>query len=238
MTIEEILAASKQAQEMTGEAALSALVGEGKKYATMEDMAKGALNGQAHIEKLELEAAAYKTDATKQKGVDELLAMINKQTDTSTNDQSTEHNSEPVSFGKEDVSAMIAEALGAKDNLAADKVREANQKLVVDELVKLHGDKALDVYKAISSRLHADLNALAGDSPSLVLELIGSKTTGTQQSNLPASQRINSLVPDNAGVLTKKNIQKMYDAGEIDRYKKVSLENEQYAALGHDKFFS
>lgn len=240
MTIEEILAAQKAAQEMTGEEALSALVGEGKKYASMEDLAKGALNGQAHIERLEVEATGYKESATKAKGVDELLAIINKQSATNQGDNHDEHNSDEQNgaFGEAQAADLIAKALGARDAVDADKVTAANQKLVVDELVKLYGNDALKVYKELGEKLSADLNALAGGSPSLVLELIRGGTNASQSTQgLPAGHN-QSFQSNNEGVLTKANIMKMYKAGEIDRHTKIKLENENYTLLGRDKFYS
>lgn len=238
MNVEEILAAAKVAQEMTGEQALAALVGDGKKYATAEDMAKGALNGQAHIEKLEAEAVGYKTDATKAKGVDELLAMINKQSTTTTDETSTDDQSDNTTFGVEQVNDMIAKALQSRDGASVDKQREANQKLVTDELIKKYGDKALDVYKALSAKHNTDLATLAGDSPSLVLQLIGSQTSGTQQTSLPASTNGTTLTGGNNGKLTKKAIATMYANGDIDRYQKIDMENDNYTLLGKDAFYS
>lgn len=52
---------------------LEALVGEGKKYATVEDLAKGALHAQNHITTLEAEAAAREQELASRAAVEELL---------------------------------------------------------------------------------------------------------------------------------------------------------------------
>jgi len=44
---------SNDQNELTGEDSLKLLVGDGKKYATVEDLAKGMVHGQNHITTLE-----------------------------------------------------------------------------------------------------------------------------------------------------------------------------------------
>ena len=242
MTIEEILAAQRAAQDVTPDVAFEQLVGEGKKYATKEDLAKAALNGQVHIEQLEHEAVGYKESATKAKGVDELLALMQQRETTPPNQEPAPNQGDDKPFGIEQAEALIAKALGAKDEASAETKREANQKLVVDELVKLHGDNALAVYKKLSADLGADLNKLAGDSPSLVLQLIGSKRPSADVStDLPpskVSQPFGSKTPAQQGMMTQARIKEMYAAGTLTRYEKIELENQSLTDLGSEKFYS
>ena len=67
---------SNNQTELSGEDSLKLLVGDGKKYLTVEDMAKGMVHSQNHITTLESEATTLKDNQAKQTSIDDILAAI------------------------------------------------------------------------------------------------------------------------------------------------------------------
>ena len=76
-TINELLQQQTPAPiEVSGADALAELVGEGKKYATVEDLAKGNLNAQQHIGTLEHETASLREQSSSAKSIEDVLKAI------------------------------------------------------------------------------------------------------------------------------------------------------------------
>lgn len=217
--------------EVTGADALSALVGEGKKYATVEELAKGAVNGQAHITKLEGEAVTLRDASQQSKSVDDILAALKAQ-------KSDDGNQPPANQPPADTlttEQIVANALADRDAGHAKTKAQANVASVMERLTAKLGDKAGDVYSRVGSELGISLDKLAETSPDAVMKLVTDGQQQQQGSHLPTGQQ--GHIDPNANLLTYAKIQEGYKAGKIKRADKLALENDMLTKLG-DKFWN
>lgn len=236
MGIRDELSSSTESQEVTGEDALTLLVGEGKKYATPAELAKATLNGQNHIQTLEQENATLRDSATKAKGVDDILAQLKGQHNTDGNPGETDQSATQDSVSPAD---LVAKAFAERDEKAAQAQADTNVKSVAAELQKRLGDKATEQYDKVAAECGVDLDELAARSPEAVIRLVaGAQTPAQQSGHLPASTQQGGHQQLDGGIVGKAAIQKLYDSGKIKRHEKIALENKQLTALGGDKFWA
>ena len=192
--------------------ALSELVGEGKKFATIEDLAKGKQEADLFIDKLEGEAklkveqmVELEAKAQKNHTVAELIEAVKK-----TNESTTEGN-QPVS--NEDLSKMVKTIMDGEhvEQTKATNRAQAN-KAVLD---KLNGDvEAARSYvaeraKALGTTVDK-LQALGEDSPSAFQKLmeIDPSTVQSGVTSLQGSQ----APTDTAIVIDGHHTKAYYDA--------------------------
>lgn len=238
--IDDILAGNKDSamNEISGEDALKHLVGEGAKYATVEEMAKGMLNGQVHISQIEKENATFRDTSTQAKGIDDILAAL-KGTQQNSDDGNHQHDDNHDKGGSDELSVaeQIKAALAQRDANTATQAEDANVTKVIDDLGKLYGDKALDVYQEVGKEMGLDLEALAKKSPAAVMKLVAdARPASNNNSGLPPSSHNNGVLQVQEGVMNKTAIDKQFKEGKLSRHEKIALENEMLTKLG-DEFF-
>ena len=225
--------------ELTGEEALASLVGEGKKYATTEEMAKGMAYGQQHITKIEQENSELRDSATKAKGVDDILeAMKGQQTGKLDDDQHHDDTHDKGS-NQPDVQALIDGAFEKRDARTQADKEEANKKAVITKLSAKYGvGKASEIYNKVGDDLGINLDELAAKSPDAVMKLVAdARPAHATDSGLPASTHRTSITSGETGILNKTAIDKMFKAGQIDVNKKHQLENKMLTELGPEEFW-
>lgn len=225
-----------QAPEVTGEEAMEQLVGEGKKYASVEEMAKAFVHGQHHIQTLEQETAALRETSQKAKSIEDVLAAI-KGTDTQEPDQQPQDQQQPT--GSElSVAEQIAAAFAERDQKSVAEQQDANRQEVITELGKLYGTEASQIYTKVGNDLGINLDELAGKSPAAVLKLVSDARPAQQhQPSMPNSTQRTQTPGQPSGVLNQSAIQKMYNDGKIKLHEKHALENKQLSALGPADFY-
>jgi hypothetical protein len=150
---------------------LADLVGEGKKYKSVEDALKSIVPAQSHIARLEQEAAARKADLEGRKTFEELLEELKSGT--------TKEPTSPNGVTQDILEQTIASVLSRKE---AQSAAQANTSKVVQAFQAKFGDKAKaeEMYVKIaeeSGMSVADLNTLAARSPAAVLKLAGIGST-------------------------------------------------------------
>ncbi len=229
---------SNNQNELTGEDSLKLLVGEGCKYATVEDLAKGMVHGQTHITKLEQEATTFRDAQTKQTSIDDILAAIKSGDNTNQqqndNQQQTDQSSNDTS--QVDIATQISDALATHErgNQAA-----ANVQRVTESLGKSLGARADEVYTKVGKELGVNLDELAKTSPDAVIKLCtGQGQPAQNSSNLPQSTFTNTNANNNSvnGELNYKGIQELFAKGGMSREKKFELEQSQALKLGNSFF--
>lgn len=157
---------------------LDQLVGEGKKFKTLDDLAKGKLEADAFIEKLKEENQMALEELTKLQGkeeegtkIKELLDLVKNQ-----NTESKDNQAEEV-----DLDAKIREILqGVSSEQTAKANRDKGNALVLD---KVGGDKeAAKTFVAERAKQLGlqpkDLADLSERSPEAFAKLIGSENKG------------------------------------------------------------
>ena len=228
---------SNNQNELSGEDSLKLLVGDGKKYATVEDMAKGMVHGQSHITKLESEATTLRENAQKQTSIDEILAAVNA--DKGNNQQSEQQEQSDQTVVKPDTVDIATQIKNALAEQAQTNSAQTNTQQVTSSLSKALGARAAEVYSQVGKDLGVDLDELSKTSPEAVIKLCTGQqpVINQQQGDLNQSQHNHTLTqPSVTAELTYEGIQELSAKGGMSREQKFKLEMENALALG-DKFF-
>jgi hypothetical protein len=207
MSDQDILAVASAPKDL-----LTELVGEGKKYKTQEDLARGKLEADIHIKRLEEEAKALREAAAGAKSIDDILEAIKAkaalvETPPKNNDATEDEVLPPSGVSADQVAKIVAEQL--KGNETA-RQKEANRIKSNDLMKKMFGDKAQEKFnaKATSPEVRAVLVQLAETSPEQFALLF--KEQG-QESLIDAGGRQSAnLNETNSGADAEPGTQKFY----------------------------
>lgn len=151
------------------------LVGEGKKYKSVEEALKSVPHAQTHIQKLEDEARQLREELARRKTAEELLSEI-KQVQVPQQQTIGSVEADP-----EVLSQIVEQVLEKK---TAQQQAQQNAKSVVEKFTAVYGEKAEKVYNDVAKALgmsQQELNLLAMKSPSAVLKLAGFDSKQTTQ---------------------------------------------------------
>lgn len=172
--------------------AYEGLVGEGKKYATPEELAKAYAHSTTHISVLESELAELRKQTTKGAAVTEILEELRKTGQAPVQQQpSNDQQGQP---GATDVQKLVDEALKAR--LAAQS-QEANKQAVAEFFKEKFGTKAGDVFAKLGSDFGLDLEALSATNPTAVKKMAETAFGLTGQQG-PQGQQFNLQSPHSA----------------------------------------
>ena len=181
---------------------ISELVGEGKKYKTTEDLARGRLEADIHIKRLEEEAKVLRDQVAAAKSVDDILAAIQAKaasegTPLEPKDEGVDTKVLPsAGLTAEQVAKIVAEQLKGSETA---KQKEVNRQKSNDLMKQMFGDRAQEKFnsKATSPELRATLVQLAEVNPTDFISLF--KEQGTQ-SVVDSGSHLNVLnVPNTTG---------------------------------------
>lgn len=225
-----------QPAEVSGADALKLLVGEGCKYATVEDLAKAMVHGQNHINTLQDENAQLRDAAQKQQTVEEMLKEIREaslQPPQEQQQQPTDQQPPATPEQQPDVNELIKAALAERD---ARTQAQKNADAVKEAIAQKLGDRAAEVYRATGDKLGVDLDKLSSESPQAVINLVLGQQTGAPNASGLSGGHNRDLGSEQPGghPMSKKAIQSRFDKGEISRHEKIRLENEGLTQLGAD----
>lgn len=169
-------------------AELQGLVGEGKKYATVEAAMASLPHKEQHIARLETELAEMREKAGRGEALEETYASVQ--------DLLKELKATPKASSLDE--AGVASLLDRKmEEREQQRVAAANGDSVKRALTEKFGEKAQEVYKAKASELgigESFLTDLARKSPKAALELFGltaPKPAATPSSGTIATERFN-----------------------------------------------
>jgi len=174
---------------------VSELVGQGKKYATVEDALKSVPHAQSHIKTLEEELQAVKAELEKRRTAEQLLDEI----------KSGIKSTEPPSASPitpDTVSQLVEQAFAKRQ---ASEVSARNVEQVTTTFSDKFGEKAEEVYIALAKENNlsvAELNMLSKTSPAVVLKLAG--LSGVKQQTVG---KIGSTVNTESMIKTGDNSQ-------------------------------
>jgi hypothetical protein len=142
------------------------LVGDGKKYQSVEDALKSVPHAQKHIQTLESELAAAREELTKRRTTEELLDEIKSGIQPKDNPQSVE-------FDQDKLMQLVDQTLEVKER---QKLAKSNASQVAAKFTEKFGTDAETVYKSVAKEnglSEQQLNSLAASSPNVVLKLAG-----------------------------------------------------------------
>jgi hypothetical protein len=173
------------------EGLLETLVGEGKKYKTMGDLAKAYAHADVFIEQLKLEKQQVEELLIQEKAKVSVFEKLTNPTQTETQSETktttaveeTKTEQKPV----EDFDAKIRAAMDERDHA---RIVQANRAEVDSKLAEVYGDpeKAAEAIKAKAVELNLSVDWLldvAGRSPEAFYRTVGLTTT-TQLKSMEA----------------------------------------------------
>lgn len=146
---------------------LKELVGEGKKYATLDKALESIPHAQQHIAQLEREAAELRQKQAEAVAVEEVYKKLMESMDKGG------VATPPIPAGVDEASV-----LAILEKREAERVAQSNVSRVKDALVGKYGDKAQEVYETKARELGvgtAFLNEIVRKSPKAAEEIFGIK---------------------------------------------------------------
>jgi hypothetical protein len=154
---------------------LNELVGEGKKYKTVEDLARSRLEADQHIGKLEVENAALRQAVLTEVDPAEMLRKV-QAAKGSGNAVPNQSNQSPVAPLSEE---RVLELLSAREE---NQKRQQNKAVYDNALAKAFGEKTAEVLANRLGELGMDkdsLEALAVKNPTAALRILGVNSGGS-----------------------------------------------------------
>lgn len=167
-------------------------VGEGKKYASIDEVYKAFPHSQQHIETLNSKVRQLEEELNKRKSAEEVLNDIR-----SRETAQQKPTSEGVEVNKDVLSEVVARELASQK---AREAAQANLETFKQEFTKSFGDKAEEAYAKLSQDTglsYQELNAMATKSPKALLKLAGvnekaSKSTTSIESSINTQSLFNN----------------------------------------------
>ena len=159
---------------------LAELVGEGKKFKTVDDLAKGKWNSDSMIETLKAEIATLKTQAASGANVDTLLAEIRK---INGNKEGTDPGSgqPPVTEQTNTNPVNIEEVvLNTLKKTEAERLTKTNRDTVIAKMNEVWGKDSPTKLQEVAAQLNVSteyLRGVADQSPSVFFQLTGLNQT-------------------------------------------------------------
>lgn len=172
--------------------ALQELVGEGRKYATVEQAVASIPHAQSHISKLESELTQLREELGKRQTTQQILD------DFKSNMQPSPGMTTPKEVSQDEIAKLVEQIVTQNE---VKKQAEYNSKSVVNKFVELYGqDKAKEQFVKLSQETGlplSELNRLASTSPSAFFKLAG---IGTTTSATPAKIGSDVTTPPSSAV--------------------------------------
>jgi hypothetical protein len=197
---------------------VAVLVGEGRKYKTDADLAKAYMEADSFIEQLKEENRKLREETAKAKTLDEVLERLKAPevtTQTTTGETTT-----TSSFTAADVAKIVKAEITGYETA---KTRQTNLQKADQELKRLYGDKAQEVFNsaAPNAETRIAMQALAEVAPEQFLALFTKQTpssttvhstvnTGALANNLGNNRETNPGTKEYYNALRRKEPQKYY----------------------------
>lgn len=228
---------------------LSTLVGEGKKFSTAEEavaaLAKKAVHADQFIETLKAEKTDLEAQMGSAKKVEDILDILNKESDTSFNTQTIETTLSNDKGGEgEDVGTAVARILKERDEASATatklKTIKENQDKSWGMLAESLGD--LETAKlAVKKYIDGDevkagvINQLGSHKPGELVKFIKSQMDTKNHSTTTTTSRTVSEFDTNSELTWSKAREVKKDNPKL--YKSHKFQSLLHSAAGKDENF-
>lgn len=172
---------------------LAELVGEGKKFKTVQDLARGKAIADDFVEKLKREAAELRTQLRSRKTVEELLAEKNSSRNVDPNPNDNQQvlgddvNNKPL--GLKDLESLLDRKLTEKEQLTA---RQRNLDQVKNTLVETWGSNYPQKLAQVAREngyTQQMLDQMAQENPNAFYRLVDLRPQTQNTFSLPANSR-------------------------------------------------
>lgn len=162
---------STPATTTTDNSLVAALVGEGKKYKSIDDLAKAYINADGFIETLKQENTVLREKANAAKTIDDVLASLQSRKETQ-----PDPAVKPDGVSVTDITKIVEQTMQSTETR---KVQEANLRKADAKMKEMFGEKAAEVYKAAAAtpEVHDAYMKLAAVDPDKFVALFVSDKT-------------------------------------------------------------
>lgn len=206
---------------------LEALVGPDKKYKTVEDLAKAALEKDRFIGQLQNETAELRKEVTGKQTIDEIMTQIR-----SLSKPEVQPNQQPQAPEKTDADSIAELVAKLLDQKESEKRTSGNEQLVSQTLQEKFGaDAQLHLTKK-AKELNVSLDYLksvAKSAPAAFFRLIGIEENQKPHQAVPITVRPGSIqpTPQGADVRNKAHYDKI-KAQNPAEYFSPKIQNQMY----------
>jgi len=225
---------------------LEKIVGDGQKYANVEELAKGAIHGNDYINKLEGELAELRSELDKRLTAEEVAQQIKRETQEQQAQLQKARENTTSQLDEESLSKLISNTIEQKD---VQKQADSNIQAVDKRMKELYGaDKAKEIVQQKAQQLGVPVDKLAeiaASSPEMFFNSIGisqsqsqpTPTTTVSTTNTEAVQTMNSATQAEEGTwehfeqLRKSNPKEYFKPATQQKLFKMRQEK------GHDGFY-
>ena len=156
------------------DAALATLVGEGRKFASVEDLAKGKIQSDSHIESLEDENKTLRDEIATRKNAADLVAELRTQSNNGQQPPTPQGEQTSSQLSADDVAALVKQTL---ETTQTESYAASNLTTVEARLVQEFGEtdkQAKVAAKAVELGVGIDfLLSIAKTSPTAFYETMG-----------------------------------------------------------------
>jgi len=171
---------------------LNDLVGEGKRFKTVDDLLKAKLESDAFIERLKAENAGIRTELSTRQNLEQLMDKINsRDTNNSGTTPSNNHTldegqgnaTSKSTFSEEDISKLVEEKFTQAEVARA---QAKNLETIRTTLMSTWGQDFVNQLKVKASELGVSedfLDKLARNQPKVFLKLVDAENAPTQPTN-------------------------------------------------------
>ena len=227
---------------------LDRLVGPGKKFATVEDLAKGKWESdETFIPQITKENKELRDTVSQQTTLQEILDKLDERARTSsqepTGDDDSTRGAAKAAMSKEDIAALVKQIANEERTQAS---QEQNLMATVQELKRAWGDnwqRTLVSKREELGLTEEFMNSIAYKSPKALLNLVGASTQ-TRQVNpnahlAPKNQMATNASGDQMGTVKNEAYWEKMFQKDPDLYKSPAMVVERHKAaikLGRSYF--
>lgn len=198
---------------------ISLLVGEGRKYKTIEELAKAYLNADSFIEQLKAENQELRTKTVEAKTIDEVLERLTANQSSAASATASDQAPSTNGLSATDVAKIVQQTV---TGLETAKIKEGNIKKADAKMREAFGDKAAEVYKSVAKtpELHTAYMQLAEADPEQFVALFTKQSTTSQGSQVDSGSNVNTTMTYTSGNNVRENTQ-----GTKEYYAKIRKED-------------
>lgn len=185
----------------TATGALADLVGDGKKFKTVEDLARGKIEADTFIERLKEENAQALAEARKAALADEQLESLRNEIKAlrEARGEPSRDNTNPA-LTLESVKTLVAQTLTQAES---NRTAQQNVNVANDAMVKTYGSLeaagAAVKAKAVEVGMSMDaLRDLAAKSPSAFIKIMGGEASKQSAEPLNPNRVVTGIVPNSS----------------------------------------
>lgn len=209
---------------------LEALVGEGKKFKTVEDLAAAKIESDNFIEQLKREGAELRTELQSRPTVDRSQEILDRLEALKKEPVTERPPITPEPERTEVKTLSLADIERVLNEREQKKSAQANIEQVKAELSKKYGDQWSTHLKSTAEKLGvgaAFLDSIAAQSPAAFFRLIGESASSETLFTPPASTVSPGFTPT-AGTHQPKSYYEKLKATDKKKYLSAEVQNKMY----------